>query len=265
VGSMTIGEFAARTRLSAKALRLYDRLDLLPPAHVDPQTGYRVYDEDQIPAARLIALLRRLDMPLATIRDVVGAEPHDAASLVAAYWADVTAHVAERQDLVTYLQARLKGAPPNMYDIETRTIPRRDVVSITAHVHLGRSAAFFDDAFARLRASGPGLPGIAGAPYLVFYGEVSEDSDGPLELCRPVDDPSSDLPHRVEPEHEEAFVRLTMAEMGWPAMLPASDALEEWLVEHGRRPAGPLRQVLIADQRTADSDTPVCDLAIPLR
>ena len=65
--------------------------------------------------------------------------------------------------------------------------------------------------------------------------------------------------------HEEAFIRLTMADMGWPAMLPASDALEAWVAEHGRSPAGPLRQVLIADQRTADPDTPVCDLAIPLR
>jgi hypothetical protein len=105
----------------------------------------------------------------------------------------------------------------------------------------------------------------------VFYGEVSDDSDGPLELCRPLLDTSTgtdatdDLQRRVEPAHEEAFIRLTMAEMGWPAMLPASDAREAWVAEHGRSPSGPLRQVLIADQRTAAPDTPVCDLAIPLR
>jgi DNA-binding transcriptional MerR regulator len=267
VGSMTIGEFAARTRLSPKALRLYDRLGLLPPARVDPASGYRLYGEGQVPTARLIAMLRRLDMPLARIRDVIAAEPDVAAALVAAFWTDVTAKVAERADLVSYLQARLKGAPPTMYDIETRTIPRRDVVSITRHLHLAETGEFFDHAFARLRATGTGLPGIAGAPYLVFYGEVSDDSDGPLELCRPVLEPSVDgeVQRRTEPEHEEAFIRLTMAETGWPATLPASDALEAWVAEHGRSPAGPLRQVLIADQRTAASDTPVCDLAIPLR
>ncbi len=32
-----------------------------------------------------------------------------------------------------------------------------------------------------------------------------------------------------------------------------------------REPAGPLRQVLIADQRTAAPDTPVCDLSVPPR
>ena len=36
---LTIGAFAARARLSAKALRLYDRLGLLAPAHVDEATG----------------------------------------------------------------------------------------------------------------------------------------------------------------------------------------------------------------------------------
>jgi hypothetical protein len=30
------------------------------------------------------------------------------------------------------------------------------------------------------------MTGIAGCPFLVFYGEVSDDSDGPMELCRPV-------------------------------------------------------------------------------
>ena len=37
---MTIGAFAGHTRLSAKALRLYDRLGLLSPARVDPDSGY---------------------------------------------------------------------------------------------------------------------------------------------------------------------------------------------------------------------------------
>ncbi len=40
---MTIGAFAERTRLSAKALRLYDRLGLLVPARVDRANGYRLY------------------------------------------------------------------------------------------------------------------------------------------------------------------------------------------------------------------------------
>lgn len=36
---MTIGAFAERSRLSLKALRLYDEIALLRPAAVDPQNG----------------------------------------------------------------------------------------------------------------------------------------------------------------------------------------------------------------------------------
>ena len=40
---MPIGPFAAASRLSPRALRLYDENGLLAPARVDPDSGYRYY------------------------------------------------------------------------------------------------------------------------------------------------------------------------------------------------------------------------------
>ncbi|MGW1222146.1 MerR family DNA-binding transcriptional regulator [Streptomyces californicus] len=54
---ITIGELATRTRLSLKALRLYGDRGLLPPAEVDPRTGFRRYGLAQAERARRIALL----------------------------------------------------------------------------------------------------------------------------------------------------------------------------------------------------------------
>lgn len=107
----------------------------------------------------------------------------------------------------------------------------------------------------------------------MFYGEVSDDSDGPVELCLPVAPGSAmnpaaamaDVQLRVEPAHDEVFIRLAMKDMGWPALAPAADALEAWMRDQRREPAGALRQVLIADQRTATPSTLVCDLSVPLR
>jgi hypothetical protein len=70
---------------------------------------------------------------------------------------------------------------------------------------------------------------------------------------------------RTEAAHDEAFIRLTRKDMGWPALAPAVDALETWVRQQKREIAGALRQVLIADQRTATPDTPVCDLSVPLK
>jgi hypothetical protein len=212
-------------------------------------------------------------MPLPVIADVVGKPPGEAAETIGGYWAQIESATAEGRVLVSYIQARLKGDDMATYDIHTRTVPRRQLVSVTRHVHANEAGPFFSDAFARLRAAGPGIEGIAGCPFVVYYGEVSDDSDGPVELCRPVaadpadpaDPADRDLQARTEPSHEEVFIRVAMRDMGWPALAPAADALEAWVREHRRAPAGALRQVLIADQRAAEPDTPVCDLSVPLR
>jgi hypothetical protein len=117
------------------------------------------------------------------------------------------------------------------------------------------------------------VQGVAGCPFLVFYGEVSDDSDGPVELCRPVAPDTTldsaaampDVQFREETAHDEVFIRLALKDIGWPALAPAIDALEAWMREQRREPAGALRQVLIADQRSATADTLVCDLTVPLR
>jgi DNA-binding transcriptional MerR regulator len=67
---LSIGSFSLVTGLSITALRHYDEVGLLPPAHVDPDTGYRRYGQDQISKARLLATLRRLRMPVDAMRDV---------------------------------------------------------------------------------------------------------------------------------------------------------------------------------------------------
>jgi DNA-binding transcriptional MerR regulator len=229
---MTIGEFGERTRLSPKALRIYEQLGLVVPVEVDASSGYRRYSEDQVEAAQLVGHLRRLGMPLALMRE-----------------------------------------SPKMYQITVRAMPERKVLSLNQHVHIDETDAFFHDAFARLRAAADGIAGIAGVPFLIFYGEVSEDGDGPMELCRPVSDDISaatvaampDAQLRTEPAHDEASIHLTLAEMFWPEMLPAYDALGRWTRENGRQPAGAVRQLLIADQRSTTPDTLTCNLSVPLK
>ncbi len=182
---LSIGEFAERTRLSPKALRLYDESGLLVPARVDDRSGYRYYGEDQVDRARLVASLRRLDVPLATVATIVDLSPADAAMAIAQWWDTVEARTAERRELAAYLQASLRGEVHNVYDIQTRQMPARTIATINRRVDLAGIDAFFHESFGRLRGLGPGIEGIAGCPYLVFYGEVSEDSDGPVELARP--------------------------------------------------------------------------------
>jgi protein phosphatase len=100
---LTIGTFARASRLSPKALRLYDELELLRPTRVDPDSGYRYYAVEQLERARLVAWLRRLGMPLAGIREVCALEPAAAAREIRAFWARVETETAVRRDLAGFL------------------------------------------------------------------------------------------------------------------------------------------------------------------
>jgi len=67
----SIGEMSRASGLSVSALRFYDGAGVLVPAEVDPATGYRRYAAEQVRAARLIAGLRRVGMPVAEIARAV--------------------------------------------------------------------------------------------------------------------------------------------------------------------------------------------------
>ena len=43
-----IGEFASISRVTVRLLRYYDEIGLLKPALVDPASGYRSYNLDQV-------------------------------------------------------------------------------------------------------------------------------------------------------------------------------------------------------------------------
>jgi serine/threonine protein phosphatase PrpC len=117
VDLLTIGAFSRASRLSPKALRLYDSLGLLTPAHVDEVSGYRFYRPDQLERARLVAWLRRLGMPLARIGavcDLARDAPDQAAEQVAAYWAETEADLAARRALADHLISYLSREEPVM-------------------------------------------------------------------------------------------------------------------------------------------------------
>lgn len=75
-GMYSIGAMARASGLSVTALRFYDGAGVLVPAEVDPANGYRRYSTGQLRAARLVAGLRRVGMPVAEIGRAVAELSH---------------------------------------------------------------------------------------------------------------------------------------------------------------------------------------------
>jgi DNA-binding transcriptional MerR regulator len=238
VDQMSIGEFARRSRLSAKALRLYDELGLLPPARVDADSGYRFYEPGPLARARLIAALRQLQVPLAEINVILALERVQAAERVREFWAATEAGHTARRALAAFLVDELSGKRSVMYEVGTRDIPERSLLCVKRNVAGEKAAwAFGKEFIGMLRHYQlPQISGRAGAFFCIFWGEVSEDSDGPMEWCRPVpaDRAQSlaarcpELTLRAEPAHQEAFVKIGDGQIDGADWEVVSRSLEAW-------------------------------------
>lgn len=151
---LTIGAFARAADLTAKALRLYDDLGLLRPAAVDATSGYRYYAPDQLERARLIARLRRLEMPLARIAEVCDLPPREAAEAVEAFRAGLEASAAARAREAGLLVASLNGRTTIMLTL--RSAARSDIGLVR---ETNEDIAYADDTVLAVADGMGGLPG----------------------------------------------------------------------------------------------------------
>lgn len=266
---MGIGGFARRSMLSPKALRLYDQLGLLAPAAVDPVNGYRRYRESQLADARLIARLRQLDMPLADVANVVTAPPARRGEVLVAYWEAVERRLAAQRDMLMDLLIDLAGKKRSfdMFTIEEREIPEQRVLTEQRHTTVDGLTDWFDDCMPRLHGLAARHGGVAGPAFIIYHGEVSAESDGPVEVCipiHPIHAGALDAPTRMEPAHREAHTRITKSLVEYPQILTAYDAVAQWITENGKTMSGPPREVYFADFMNAGPDDEVVDIAFPI-
>lgn len=266
---LTISAFAAASRLSHKALRLYAELGLLPPARVDPQSGYRYYSPAQLPEAQLIGLLRRLDLPLADIRRLLDAPLGERPAVLRALWGSAKAEQQRREDLARYLLHKLQGENDmsDAFQVGSRHVPAQQLACISQRVTVQDLPRTIQqgirDLHDTITAQGASF---AGAPIVIYHGEVNADSDGPIEVCWPYSGtlkPTGAVILREEPAHHEAFVVLNKAQFEFPRILSAYDATADYAGAHGT--SGPLacREVYPYDWDAAGEGDPVGEVAWP--
>jgi len=278
VKEISIGEFARRSRLSLKALRLYDERGVLVPARVDQASGYRYYDTAQLDDARLVVMLRQLQVPLAAVKELLACDPADAAARIAEHWRDAEAAHDARRDLADYLVSRLRGKRSVMYEVGMREMPERSLLCLKRNVDDQGQWAFGKEFIAILRERPlPKIEGREGAAFCIQWGWVNADSDGPVEWCKPVPQAKAralaehypELTLRTEPAHREAFVALP-AGYGAVQWNLACESLDAWAQEQeheGERLAlAPedlgLRTTYLATGPVTDP-VPDIDLALP--
>jgi Cu(I)-responsive transcriptional regulator len=106
---MTIGRAAKSSAVSAKMIRHYESIGLLPKAQ-RTEAGYRLYDENDVHTLRFIQRARSLGFPLETIRTLLALWRNRRRSsaqvkeLSLRHVADLERKIAEMQGMVRTLR-----------------------------------------------------------------------------------------------------------------------------------------------------------------
>ncbi|MEV6414634.1 MerR family transcriptional regulator [Kribbella sp. NPDC051718] len=270
-GELTIGEFGRRSGLSHKALRLYDVSGLLAPARIAPGTGARLYSTSQLERARRISVMRQLDMPLATITEVLSGSDEDGLIRLDRWWAAEQATNEARKATLEYLRDRLLRAPSpglSARPVLTRFVPDTKVACIRADSDqqslVGVLVSSMMEIHAHLEQAGAEVPG---GWSVNFHGPVTPESEATVEVCVPFTglvDPAGQIAIRVEPAHSEAYCTITKDECSYPRIMIAYDLVDAWVRRSGWLTTGPVREVYHAGfQHAAGSDLTV-DIAQPI-
>ncbi len=241
-GFLSIGAFSRATRLSQKALRLYDTQNILRPAYTDAQTGYRYYKAVQIGQAKLIAELRRLNVPLALVRKLLTLPSPEAADVFEWWWKTVENRVQEQKPLAQSVAKRL-CAPleePSMNEpvppVTTKTVPPQLIVSITRRVFVTELEHHLTDSYARLQAFIASQAGAEPDGEAFYHGPVNNEDQSPVEVCLPVRGavlPSGDIVAREIPGGNRAVIVGPPPFTDFPRVLELYDAVAEWVMKNG--------------------------------
>ena len=251
---LTSGQFALLTRMSRKALRHYDEIGLLRPAHVDPASSYRYYGSAQLEDARRINIMRSLGMPLAaiqaTLRDWLGPD----FALHLQQQRDALRRQATQTGQALKLVEQLLAAPPRPYPVSVKQIGPLPYLGLRHNCLPDDACDFIADAERQLRAVLDSALMTASGPVLAVYHESDNDNLWDVEVCLPVyEEPDAALPDSIHlgtlPGGEVASTVHEGDYGGTHGMQGAFTALWHWMQTSGNIQAAPPYEVYLLDGR----------------
>ena len=251
---MPIGGLARLSRLTVKALRLYDADGLLVPAWVDPDSGYRYYRAEQVRTATTIALLRSLGVPLAVVREVLAAPDDDAlAAVLDAERERAARDLAAREQALRSI-ARLARSPAAVsYDVTIAPQRARRLVGLTA---AARTDTIAPDTYELCRRVAELLDGDITALYPVDLDETFALTAGVVGATA--------VPGAEEHELPGGDWASTLHVGPYEELPVAYVALLEHVRERGHEPRAPMAETYLNHPGTAEPHELVTRVAVAL-
>lgn len=245
-----IGEFSKLSRVSVKALRYYDDLDLLRPARVDRFTSYRYYSAEQLAQLNRILALRDLGLSLEQVRQVLrdGLPAEQLRGMLRLKQAELEQHLAEEEERLQRVAARLRqieqeGTMPT-HEVVLKAVPALRVAALRGIVETyGAQGSLWNQLGEYLQSRGVKPTGPC---FTIDHNEEYREKDVDVEVCEPVDADLDDagsvriydlpaVPQMASMIHHGPYDDLSGAYQKFMA----------WIQTNGYRIVGPNREIYL--------------------
>jgi DNA-binding transcriptional MerR regulator/effector-binding domain-containing protein len=269
----TIGDFAKLGRVSVRMLRHYDAIGLLRPAAVDPASGYRFYNADQLRRLNRVIALKDLGFTLQQVQAILD-DKVDAAEIrgmLRLRRAQLEAQITADATRLTGVEARLRMIEKEGH-MGTEDVVLKEVAPIRVAALSAVAASYgpedigptltplYPELFRRLDAAGLT---VAGPP--IAYYEPAPGESGEAVVVHAAA-PVTAGPH---PDYDFAVVDLpairsaaTIIHHGpMDDVEQSMQVLARWIEDNGYRPAGYAREVYL-DYYPDEADKGVTELQI---
>jgi DNA-binding transcriptional MerR regulator len=266
---LTIGDFSRMTHLSVKALRHYHEIGLLEPVAVDPESGYRLYDADQVPTAQVIRRLKDLGMGLDDVRRVLQAPDLTSRNrAIVQHLHRMESDLDQTKANVASLRRLLEVPQTRDRSIEFRSLPQTKAIAIRERVTTESFGDWWTEAYRELHgaAAGEGLA-RSGPDGALYPSEWFEDEVGDVVAFTPV---AGEVDVRrigraqsyVVPAAELAVLR---HEGSLRDLDQTFAALGEFVLERAIGVEGPIREYyLVTSLETPDELSHLTEVAWPI-
>jgi DNA-binding transcriptional MerR regulator len=263
---LPIGRFARSCRLSVKALRHYDDLGLLRPAHVDRATGYRSYRRSQVRAAITIGLLRSLGVPLARIREVLNARgPSELQQSLQRERERAERELTRARRALAAIERMLREGSPAPYEVTIRDEPTRVVLCLDAVTSDEREVEDTTALVDRLLALADTHGVVWTSPVFCLLPEVRDETEFPIRVGIGVETPPRDDVGEARIDVLRGGPCAVTTHVGpYEELALAHHALLAWVQERGHEEAGAVREYYLDDPREVEAAKLRTEVLLPV-
>ncbi|MDJ0570671.1 MAG: MerR family transcriptional regulator [Pleurocapsa sp. MO_192.B19] len=270
---LKISDFAQLSRVSPKALRLYDRMGLLKPIKVDSQSNYRYYSATQLPRLNRILVFKELGFSLEEIGCLLNENISlaEIRGMLRLKQSEIQQRLLDDQSRLIRVEMRLQELEQEKsmsnYEVILKPIKSQLVAATLGIIpNFDDCGPILESLFDQVYtyAFGNGLKEV-GCGINIYHETTLRDKDIPVEAVVPI-------PHKIPTSDRIWIYKLPEVETvacvvhhgSFASLGNAYCTLLEWVGKHGYQISGSTREVYLQYERNGDPSQYVTEVQIPV-